>query len=340
MQEKKLHEVRRIPKGTFALIAFLAGLTAAHAAELPSLRIQLRNGDTLSGQLLSEDSTNLVLRTPWAATLSVPKAEVAKREALPASPPVAAAAPKPAPVVAAKPVAPVLKPVPPKPAPSPAAKPKSEWAVDLEVGADLVFSTRDRSLYHGRIRLTHSYIRLRNAAEYRSAYGESQGLVTENRMDASLKSDFDLNQRKVFVYNLAGLSFDKIRNIDLRYEIGPGLGYHLIKKPKFTLDLEAGAAFEHREFANRSADEHLLLRLAERTTWNISSKLSMDERLEVFPNIDEPGEFRVRFESNLRYSFWKNVYLTLGVIDQWESDPAPGVSQNDLQIRTSVGARF
>ena len=211
MQEKKLHEVSRISRRILALIALLSGLTAAHAAELPSLRIQLRNGDTLSGQLLSENTTNLVLRTSWAATLSVPKAEVAKREALPANPPAAAAVPKPAPVVAAKPLAPVLKPVPPKPAPSPAAKPKSEWAVDLEVGADLAFSTRDRSLYHGRIRLTHSYIRLRNAAEYRSAYGESQGLVTENRMDASLKSDFDLNQRKVFVYNLAGLSFDNSR---------------------------------------------------------------------------------------------------------------------------------
>lgn len=210
----------------------------------------------------------------------------------------------------------------------------------MEVGADMAFSTRDRSLFHGRFRVGHTYGRLRNSAEYRAAYGETQGVLSENRMDGSLKTDFDLNQRKIFVYNLAGISFDEVRNIDLRYEVGPGLGYHLIQKPKFTLDLEAGGNFEHREFVNRAADENISLRIAERTTWTISSKLSMDQRLEFFPNVDEVGEFRIRFETNLRYSFWKNVYLNLGLIDQWESDPAPGVDQNDLQIRTTIGARF
>ena len=343
MAETKLHEARGNFRPTFAFIALFTGLIASFAADVPSLRLQLRNGDTVSGQLVSEDSTNLVLRTPWAANLSVPKSELIKRDALPATGSATAAAPKPppaAPAVAAKPVAPVLKPIPPRPPAPPSPKPKSEWAVELEVGADLAFSTIDRSVYHGRIRVNNTYGRLRNAAELRAAYGEAQGKLTENRTDASLKTDFDLNQRRVFLYNMAVLSMDEIRNIDLRYEVGPGVGYHVIQKPKFTLDLETGAAFEHREFANRSADEHLLFRVAEKTTWNISSKLSMDERFEIFPNVDQLGEFRIRFEANLRYSFWKNVYLTLGVIDQWESDSAPGVSQNDLQIRTSVGARF
>ncbi len=343
MAESKLHEARGNLWPAFAFIAFFAGLISSFAADVPSLRLQLRNGDTVSGRLVSEDSTNLVLRTPWAANLSVPKADVTKRDALPPPAPADTAAQKPAPVapvVDAKPLAPVLKPVPSKPPAPPSAKPKSEWAVELEAGADLAFSTIDRSVYHGRVKINNTYGRLRNAAEFRAAYGKAQGTLTENRTDASLKTDFDLNQRKVFIYNQAVLSMDEIRSIDLRYEVGPGVGYHVFQKPKFTLDLEAGAAFEHREFANRSADDHLLFRVAEKTTWNISSKLSMDERFEIFPNLDQLGEFRIRFEANLRYSFWKNVYLTLGLIDQWESDPAPGVSQNDLQIRTSVGARF
>lgn len=340
MAETKLHDHSGNLRPTVAFIALLAGVVAAFAADAPSLRLQLRNGDTVSGQLVSESPTNLVLRTPWAANLAVSKAEVVKRDALPAVAPVALKPAPVAPAVAAQPVAPVLKLVPPKPAAPPAAKPKSEWSFELEVGADLAFSTVDRSVYHGRVRVNNTYGRLRNSGEFRTAYGDAQGRVTENRFDASLKTDLDLNQRKFFLYNLAGVSMDKIRNIDLRYEIGPGVGYHLIQKPKFTLDVESGAAFEHREFANRSADEHLLFRLAEKATWNISSKLSMNERFEIFPNLDQLGEFRIRFEANIRYSFWKNVYLTLGLIDQWESDPAPGVSQNDLQIRTSVGARF
>lgn len=355
MPERNLNEGLRTLRGTVALSAFVFCLSPLLADELPNLRIQLRNGDSISGRLVSEDSTNLVLKTSWSASLSVPKAEVTKRDVLPdpapavvvvatnapaAAPKPPAPAPAPTPVVAAKPPPPPAA-APAKPAvPPPKPKPKSEWALELEVGADMAYSTVDRSLYHGRFKLAHTYGRLRNSAEYRAAYGESQGVLSENRMDGSIKTDFDLNQKKVFIYNLAGISYDEVRNIDLRYEVGPGLGYHLIQKPKFTLDLEGGGTFEHREFANRSADENILLRVAERTTWNISSKVSMDQRLEFFPNVDELGEFRIRFEANLRYSFWKNVYLNLGLTDQWESDPAPGVSQNDLQIRTSIGARF
>jgi putative salt-induced outer membrane protein YdiY len=334
MTQRTIHDVGGILRPKAALIALVLGLgMSVAAAEPPTLRIQLRNGDTVSGRLTSEDSTNIVLRTAWTSNLTIPKAEIVKKDTVPNPP-----TPTPTPATVAKPAA---RPTPAKP-PMPAEKPplKSQWALDMEVGADLAFSTRDRSLYNARFRVTQSYGRLRNAAEYRAAYGESKGVLNENRMEGSLKTDVDLNARKMFIYNLAGASYDAVRNLDLRYEIGPGLGYHMFKTPKFTLDLESGGTYEHREFANRSADDHMLLRVAERTTWNITSKFALDQRLEFFPNLEPLGEFRVRFESNLRYSFWKNIYLTLGGIDQWESDPAPGVSQNDLQIRTSLGARF
>ena len=64
MAETKLHEARGNFRPTFAIIALFAGVIASFAADVPSLRLQLRNGDTVTGQLVSEDTTNLVLRTP------------------------------------------------------------------------------------------------------------------------------------------------------------------------------------------------------------------------------------------------------------------------------------
>ena len=72
----------------------------------------------------------------------------------------------------------------------------------------------------------------------------------------------------------------------------------------------------------------------------ITPRLGFDEKLEYFPRIDDPGEYRFRFEANLRYAMLQNIFFNLSVIDIYDSLPANGVMKNDLQIRSSVGVKF
>jgi hypothetical protein len=225
------------------------------------------------------------------------------------------------------------------------------WHGDIQAGVDLTFSERDRQAFHTRAKLTYARQRVKNLIDYNFAYGRSevdrtvggtvrQEMVTDaNRMNGSMKTDIDIT-KKWFVYNLGGAGYDEIRKIDLRYEVGPGIGYHLIQWTNFFVNAEAGTTYQFECRSDGTELDRFYGRLAEIATWKISPRLTWDEKLEYLPRIDNPEEFQLRFESNIRYALLQNVFLNLAVIDIYETMPASGVTKNDLQVRSSVGVKF
>ncbi len=344
--------MRNIPDNFTGLIGIclLLALATVNNASAENLILLLKNGDRISGKLLSENTNQVVVSTSWAKELVLPVTEIQSRQtvvtsnAAPASIAGSAAVPPVAAVVAVVPT--------PKPAP------KRSWHGKVDIGADLGFSEQNWQLYYAKAKVT--YVpemlpgeikrwsdRLKNTFDFQSTYGRSDGVLTANRMDGSSKTDFDIG-RRVFVYNLIGGGYDEIRKIDWQYEIGPGVGYHLITRSNFTMNIEAGLNYLVQRLDQPTGDrtvERFSLRLAEDATWTISKKLSLDEKFEFFPAVTDAGQFRLRFESNLRYSLWQSgagqsLYLALSLLDIYESQTATGVENNDLQIRSSIGVSF
>jgi hypothetical protein len=160
-----------------------------------------------------------------------------------------------------------------------------------------------------------------------------------NRMNGSVKADYDFT-KKWYVYNLAGMGYDQIRKIDLRYEIGPGLGYHLIQWSNFFVNVEAGATYQKEERDDGTELSTFFGRLAENAAWKITPRLSWDEKFEYTPRIENLGEYRMRFETNLRYALLQNVFFNLSLIDTYDSLSANEVTRNDVQVRSSIGVKF
>jgi hypothetical protein len=224
------------------------------------------------------------------------------------------------------------------PTPLAPKKPK-HWTGEAQVGVDLLFSERNRQLYSGRTKLGYSHGRLRSLLDYNFTYGRTEGVLSDNRMYGSVKTDFDLT-RRLYAYNLGGAGYDELRLIDLRFEEGPGLGYHLVKRTNFIVRAEAGANFQTEYRADDTRSEVFFYRFAEDATWKITSRLSIDEKFEFFPAVDNWRQYRFRFESNLRYALVNNFTFVVTVLDQYDSGPAEGVPQNDLQVRSAIGVKF
>jgi hypothetical protein len=324
-------------KHAATLLTGLALLAALPAAQAERVLLHLRNGDRVSGDITAESPSQVTLKTDWGTPLTIPNLQILRREILP--PPSAgipAAPTNPPPVlVVAKTNAPPKEPL--------------HWHGEMQVGADLTFSERDRQLYYGRFKVTYAndlniggsqLHHFRNVFDYNATYALAEGLLSDNKMEGTSKTDFDLNQR-IFVYNLIGAGYDEIRKIDFRYEVGPGLGYHLIKQTNLTLNAEIGANYQARYFADAEPDDtRFFLRLAEDFTLKLSKKFTFDEKFEYFPRAEDMGQFRWRFESNLRYLFWDNLFFNLTVIDIYDTQPARNIPHNDLQVRSSVGVKF
>jgi len=303
--------------------------------------LQLKNGDRISGKIIREEKQELVIFTPWKAEILIPLDQIQSRQSVtvPSQTPVAQAKATP-PTTAVPATPPVATPPGPKPKPK---SPLQQWHGEVQIGTDLNFGEKNRQLYYGRAKLIYSRELkskriFKNVLDFNSTYGRTEGIVSDHRLEGSMKSDIDLG-KKIYAYNLGSAGYDEIRKIDLRYEVGPGLGYHLINRSNIVLNTEIGMNYQVRELADGTTDERFFYRLAEDATWRISNKVSFDQKFELFPR-EDLGNFRARFEANLRYWLFQNLSINLTVLDIYDSQPAQSVSKNDLQIRSSLGVKF
>lgn len=302
--------------------------------------LHLKNGDRLTGAITSETEAEVVLQTKTFGALKIPVAEIKKREAA-----IPTGAPAEDPLITANTVgtnaAPAQMTAPKTNAPAAAVKPPApkHWNVDLQFGLNVRYSTREQQEALAIGKYTYAKQSFREALDYNFTYGRTEGIQSANRMSGASKTEWDLNP-KVYVFGLAGGGYDEVRLIDLQWEVNPGVGYQWIKKPDYVLKTEVGLSYQEQEFANRPDLETYGGRVAGIFTWRIWDKLVAEGRAEIFPSFSDLGEYRMRLESTLKYPLRKNVSLNVIVIDLYDTNPAPGVENNDLQIRSAIGVKF
>jgi hypothetical protein len=217
--------------------------------------------------------------------------------------------------------------------------PKQGLKGEVRMGSNLGFSEKRRQLYSGRLKLHYVRSPVRTSADYLATYGKTDGAVSANRMDGSMKTDLDVG-KGLYLYVLAGAGYDEIRKIDWRYEVGPGTGYQLFNLTNFVMRIEGGFHYQAHYFEDDREQEAYSQRLAQYLKWIFARNLTFDEKAEYLPQLDTSGEFKIRVEANLRYFLRRNLSLNLTVINLYDTVTAQGVGKNDLQLRSSVGVKF
>ena len=320
----------RLRRNRLALcLTLVASQISPGVASAQSVLIHLRNGDRLSGQLLSEDPVRITISNAILGRISVPLTQIDRREPLTNAVALTgraiaqsnSAANPPPPAIASKPAGP------------------KHWSGEVLLGTDLGFGEKSRELYTGRLKFNYARAPLRNNFDYLFTYGRAEGELSANRMDGQMKTDYDLSQ-KVYLYFLGGAGYDEIRKIDWRYEVGPGAGYHLIKLTNFVLRAEAGFHFQVQNFQDDPQKDIYYHRLAQDLKWNLGSLFSFDEKVEYLPEWNDFRVYKLRMEGSLRYWLRSNLSLNFTVINLYDTVTAQGVGQNDLQLRSSVGLKF
>ncbi|HOB31739.1 MAG TPA: DUF481 domain-containing protein [Verrucomicrobiota bacterium] len=239
------------------------------------------------------------------------------------------------------------------PARSPGETPPGgqSWRGEAQVGVDFTEGASDRQTWFGRFKLAYerSYAwdpkkSLRNGldamAEYgeTTAAGENRSIRSSDRLSVINKTSADI-RRRWYAYNLVGGGYDHIKRIDAQYEAGPGAGYHLFTLTDFSMNAEAGLNYQAQYRDDGSVVQDFYYRLAEDFSWRIRKNVLLTERFEFFPRVNF-SNYRIRFESTLSYGLPMNLALNLTVLDLYDTQPAEGVSHNELQIRSSLGWKF
>ncbi|MDB6122777.1 MAG: hypothetical protein JWQ71_1770 [Pedosphaera sp.] len=329
-----------------------AAFTMVDAALAQNVILHLRNGDRIAGTIISENTNQVTVSTVWIKELAVPLAQIERRELSATNTVLTVKTSAPAVVVTTvltnKPAATnavtaaLAKPVVPPPKPSWFKR----WKGDVSVGADLVYGATDRQLYHGHLGLTYSQPYehnpqkfFRDVLNFNAEYGKTDGVLSANRMDGSSKTDFDVG-RKIYVYNLVGAGYDEIRKIDIRYEVGPGVGYHLFTKTNYVMNVELGSNYQAEYRSDNTRSENFYARIAEDITWKLNKTTALVEKFELFPQLGNSTQYRARFEATLSHSILSNLSLNLTLLDLYDTRPASAVPHNEVQVRSSLGFKF
>jgi putative salt-induced outer membrane protein YdiY len=296
--------------------------------------VRLRNGDRITGRLLAQETNHVIIATTWAESLSLPISSISGFDS-----------PSGENLYSAPQDAPASKP-PTMTAKKTATPPPRRIHGSVQLGSDIQYGARDRELIYARVKGSYEQPYksdpkrfFRTFGDYSADYGETEKVKSANRMTGSLKTDFDLTSR-TYAYNVGRGGYDEIRKIDAHYEVGPGLGHHLIKTPGFEFDVEAGVNYQAQLRSAGGNRDSIFIRAAEDATWKIAPRLSFSEKFEFFVNAEDTSQFRFRLDSTFSYKLIENLSLNLTVIDLYDTDPAPEVDKNEFQIRSSIGITF
>ena len=174
---------------------------------------------------------------------------------------------------------------------------------------------------------------------YASARTLERSLVTANALRGGLKYELNLTP-KVFTFASADLEFDEFQQLDLRFAPAWGLGQHVWKTDRGSFDWQAGAALNREFFAtglNRTSGEALL---GQDFLYRLTEKTSLREKLTIFPNITNAGEYRLNFDLSADTALWRWMSWQFTLSDRLLSDPVPGRKKNDVLFTTGLRLTF
>jgi len=254
------------------VILFLVSLAASAFAD----QVVMKNGDKLTGSVTKSDGKTLVLKTDYAGDLTIKFDAIqsfstagdlhvtagGKTAVGPVSTSGANV------VVAAKSGGPVEAPLSSitvmRNEAEEAAFQKSQhpgWKEGWNGSANLGFAltagnseTRNLNIGLNAVRTgLHDKLTLYETSIYATTSKVAQTPIptqtTANSNAGGFRYDRDFAPR-VFGFGSADFFNNALQNLDLRYILGGGIGYHAIKSPNTTLDLLAGVNYTHESFSD------------------------------------------------------------------------------------------
>jgi putative salt-induced outer membrane protein YdiY len=193
--------------------------------------------------------------------------------------------------------------------------------------------------------------------------------TTANSNSGGLRYDRDFAPR-AFEFGSADFFNNSLQNLDLRYIVGGGIGYHAIKTPNTTLDLLAGINYTHESFSNlmetnatpppvtltyNHSDSSAALTVGDNFTHKLGANTLLTQGLLLYPsfsqiNIAFPGAtaddvriFRGSFNLGLITKLHKWLGWQLTLADVFDNHPLasnPPIERNDITFATGLNISF
>jgi putative salt-induced outer membrane protein YdiY len=145
---------------------------------------------------------------------------------------------------------------------------------------------------------------------------------------------------RLFVNLFNDYEYDLFQGLDLRFVIGGGLGYSVIKNDQTQFDLLGGAAYNREKFNTPLTRNSAELYWGNNLLHKFSKITSLTQSFRMFNNVSELGEYRINFDLGAVTTLKKWLSWQLTVSDRYLSNPLPDRKQNDVLFTTGIRVNF
>jgi len=170
--------------------------------------------------------------------------------------------------------------------------------------------------------------------------------TTANDLRSGVRGDLNLSP-KVFVFAFADFESNQLQHLNLRQVYGGGLGYHVIKNAHTTFDVFGGGSYDRDSFGEyfltappqfftgyttNSAE----IVAGEELNTKLGSRTVLGERFVFYPNMSDTGQYRYQFNVNAATVIKKWLSWQVTFADTYLSNPPVGLKSTDILLSTGL----
>jgi putative salt-induced outer membrane protein len=184
-------------------------------------------------------------------------------------------------------------------------------------------------------------------------YGQAQVIANGVKTDSTTAQNADLFGQynrflftdrlkdRFYIFGRAEGYHDDLASIHYRLTVSVGPGYYFIKNTNTDLSAELGPGFISQSVGS-DEENFPILRAAEKFNHKLSDRARLWEKAEIDPDLSNISNYIITSEIGVAADLTASKALELQCYldDNYNSKPAPGRVENDLQLVVAIGYKF
>ncbi len=182
----------------------------------------------------------------------------------------------------------------------------------------------------------------------RAVYARDDEGTTAQNIVFGTQYDRDITDTDYFGVAKFDAQRDRLSNLNLRGSAYGGIGKHLIRNDANTWDAIVGLGYTQDRYVTATEVDGEFRRkygyaegvISENSNHKLTANTTLRQKLELYPNLSNSGEFRAVFDIGLAVAMTQRLQLTTGVTYRYNSDPGTDTKRYDTLFLTGVSLRF
>ncbi len=172
-----------------------------------------------------------------------------------------------------------------------------------------------------------------------SAFVNGVTSTTAEAVRGGVAYDHNVSSR-LFVNTFNDYEYDKFQNLDLRFVIGGGFGFHAVKGEHAALDFLGGIDYNHASFSTPLTRSNAEAFWGDEYVLKLSAVTTLNQSFRMFNDLQDTGTYRINFDLGFATRLKRWLTWNVALSDRFLSNPVPGRKTNDWLYSTGLGMTF